>query len=894
MPRGVRARPAPNKIHMPERLPLPDISALCSVERLSSDATAFKFHRRGRHAVVSMPRAAVQVHLQHGMPALVRAIDPVGAQSLLTDACDIVAAGSGARTPVCDAVPLTAGSIRASRPSTGDAATEPCKSTSPEASAVYVPPFPPHPFTSASEGQGGEIEAALQPASIAERKRLVGSLYGGSAPNSSRTRNGIEVSEVIPACPGAPMSASSRADSPAPTTLACAQVVRDIDSELHAALAAEAPSSCDGCDGVVPQQAATRRSADAQLTAPVSCSVDTQDRFLQYAATQHSEGAWRARSASDSRRKEHALHELASSSPRREHSVIPSRIYASVSAPGSQEQASVSADPCVVANAGIVPHTAAETNAYDAALASKLDAAAHSATSAETSPRTPPARIRGNAPTPAVHDCLSPRAAQTSTKLSAFHASLRSRGLLLDAESPHEAAHEASVLSTRSQSIHSRERRPRSNSGDLSAQRGASNSRHLTEWHTPHASPVPRDFSSVCASLLSPMPSPVPKLPGGASPAICEIDPWEDDSAPASPCDAMSAESGQGPLGPAGSSAAQSLQWRDNAWTGSSWQGRSHAAAGSADGASGRRPTVLCALPTDTPAGLIFGLLLPLTLGWHVVLQDPGFGGHRGACTSQSGAAGVDIVWHAVREHAPALQGILMCAAHCDALTRGALSQASACGGVLERERLAAMLAGVRACGIFGPCVTPPAVQSFSAALQPLGLRCVGQRHAGLNRFVSIALHSLQIALCSWVLSAQIRYHRFAMLWLECISFGKGAVQRRVEAWPLLKICQRPSGVRLQSPCISSTPRVNSTQQAVQRNVPAAIRARCCAGGPPCQLSVARGTCPSRAHLCWAFTPWTRAFAAPPAPAFPHCPQLSLSTLHCALKLRPAALATCG
>jgi hypothetical protein len=220
--------------------------------------------------------------------------------------------------------------------------------------------------------------------------------------------------------------------------------------------------------------------------------------------------------------------------------------------------------------------------------------------------------------------------------------------------------------------------------------------------------------------------------PARIGPYICEIDPWDDGSQVLG--SDGSEESGCGPL-PGGSAGDMSLQWQENAWTGSTWRGRGLQQGGGScgsgmdplpsvsGGSSGRQLTVLSALPTDTPAGLLFGVLMPLMLGWHIVLEDSGFGGGVSGPAEGTRHNGV---WAAAAEYAPVLDGILMSVSHCDAFMRGAMEALTR--GESEAEEAANSapfsLARVRACAIFGPCLTPPVAQSFVAAMQPFGLRC--------------------------------------------------------------------------------------------------------------------------------------------------------------------------
>lgn len=172
----------------------------------------------------------------------------------------------------------------------------------------------------------------------------------------------------------------------------------------------------------------------------------------------------------------------------------------------------------------------------------------------------------------------------------------------------------------------------------------------------------------------------------------------------------------------------QSLAWKTGAWSDSaredcvdglgevrstieSWQsGISGVCC-----ATGRQPRLLSALPADTPAALLFGLLLPLSMGWHITLPQA-----RGSCG--------EVVWGALFQ-APnrTFDAVFMPSACCDELTRLAIE---ALGGKAPSEcvpgatALGAPLATLAACAMFGPSVTPGAVQSFVASMQPFGLRC--------------------------------------------------------------------------------------------------------------------------------------------------------------------------
>jgi hypothetical protein len=211
--------------------------------------------------------------------------------------------------------------------------------------------------------------------------------------------------------------------------------------------------------------------------------------------------------------------------------------------------------------------------------------------------------------------------------------------------------------------------------------------------------------------------------PVGVSPCVCEINPWDDDDEDSEGLralggeqeEALSQESFGGPvMGGGASFGEQSLPWRDNAWTGSTWRPEG---AGSCLSASSWQPRVLCALPTATPAGLLFGLLTPLLLGWHIVLENPGF------CPG-SGGETLEGAWLALQEHGAALDGLLLTAAHCDVLTRCAMEECSSLEGPWSKATGPLLsLAALRSCAIFGPCLTPPVAQSFLAALQPFGLR---------------------------------------------------------------------------------------------------------------------------------------------------------------------------
>eukprot|EP00892_Ulva_mutabilis_P006300 jgi/Ulvmu1/4041/UM019_0018.1 len=172
---------------------------------------------------------------------------------------------------------------------------------------------------------------------------------------------------------------------------------------------------------------------------------------------------------------------------------------------------------------------------------------------------------------------------------------------------------------------------------------------------------------------------------------------------------------------------AHSLAWKTDAWSDSvredggprisevrstieSWQsGISGACCG-----SGRQPRLLSALPADTPAALLFGLLLPLSMGWHITLP----------CEERSCG---EVLWKALfRDPARTFDAVFMPSACCDELTRLAIE---ALGGKAPSEcvqgatALGAPLATLAACAMFGPAVTPGAVQSFVASMQPFGLR---------------------------------------------------------------------------------------------------------------------------------------------------------------------------
>lgn len=171
----------------------------------------------------------------------------------------------------------------------------------------------------------------------------------------------------------------------------------------------------------------------------------------------------------------------------------------------------------------------------------------------------------------------------------------------------------------------------------------------------------------------------------------------------------------------------QSLAWKTGAWSDSvkeddgaalsevrstieSWQsGISGACC-----AAGRQPRLLSALPPDTPAALLFGLLLPLSMGWQVALPQ------------QKGPCG-DVVWKELfRDPAQPFDAVFMPSACCDELTRLSIE---ALGGKAPSEcvqgatALGAPLATLAACALFGPAVTPGTVQSFVASMQPFGLR---------------------------------------------------------------------------------------------------------------------------------------------------------------------------
>jgi hypothetical protein len=140
-----------------------------------------------------------------------------------------------------------------------------------------------------------------------------------------------------------------------------------------------------------------------------------------------------------------------------------------------------------------------------------------------------------------------------------------------------------------------------------------------------------------------------------------------------------------------------------------------------------RQPHLLCALPADTPACLLFGLLLPLSMGWHVTL----------------GAAPVDdthgdLLWNVLcgecstaSSNAPEAtvpyDACYIASAACDILTRRTLEvlggRACSAGGVGGSAAFSAALSKLAVCALFGPSATPATVQSFVASMLPFGLR---------------------------------------------------------------------------------------------------------------------------------------------------------------------------
>jgi hypothetical protein len=663
---------------------------------------------------VTLTVGAVHGHLAHGMPALVRAIDPASAHVLPLPASETPRAGEYA--PAHQPLWHSAGrnSIRASPASTrvGPAYSTPledapCSTPRPAASS-YTPPG--SPFDDACWPQDDSVMCVEPERSRSDQKLQSRGSGDGPSLSAWQVHAAADDSEVIPACPCMPLPEDSSAPPVRPARASDAPIQR---SQLNSIMNGGMPAySGEGDSCTTPR-------AEGEICTDNCVPTNVAEK------------------------KRRALLALPSpSKPSRAQSVIPSRVYAATSPPGSQGEGSslgASPEPCTVARAGHVSAGLIREDTppptYVPALVGEMQSQSAASSEASLLPRAPnaegpPLRMRGTARLSLALDAsdgssrfersASPHNADVPLRLSAFHASIRSRGLLagtspsgyayLHGATSAEAAY-SSELSTQSQGMRSTERWQRGSSAELTP---LDSGRPLPEWHTPDGKTPKLDWRS----QLHGVPSPVPKLPGGASPAICEIDPCNEDSRACSE-EAHSAMSGRGPLAPAGSSAAQSLQWRENAWTGSTW--RSLPIDAGTSGASGRQPAVLCALPTDTPAGLLFGLLLPLALGWHVVVEDCGFGGHR--ADSKTEAA-----WLAACEHAPALHGLLMSAAHCDVFTRGAMAASGIDDVALPS------FAAVRACAIFGPCLTPPVAQSFFASMQPCGLQCASMLLSVMQR----------------------------------------------------------------------------------------------------------------------------------------------------------------
>ena len=142
-----------------------------------------------------------------------------------------------------------------------------------------------------------------------------------------------------------------------------------------------------------------------------------------------------------------------------------------------------------------------------------------------------------------------------------------------------------------------------------------------------------------------------------------------------------------------------------------------------------RQPQLLCALPADTPARLLFGLLLPLSMGWHVTLGAAPSDDSQGEklwnvlCGDGAGA-GVNTP-----EATVPYDACYIASAACDMLTRRALEalggRSSSAGGVGGSAAFSAALSKLAVCALFGPSATPGTVQSFVASMLPFGLRCV-------------------------------------------------------------------------------------------------------------------------------------------------------------------------
>ena len=686
-----------------------------ATETPAASSNAFIFHRRGKHSTVTLSTSTVHGHLAHGSSALVRAIDPCNALTI--------------PAPVVESPKACYRISSLADPSTEDDASRSIRAT-PTSSGLAEPAFAP-PAARCEELPEASysptttpLSARAWPRAAAEAESLLGhttpgrKLRAGANGQSSHPRNVIDDSEVIPACPAMAVSPGSHPDTPA----------------------------------AAPRSAPRARSAspplDEQGSCLASCSQlgEGDESFITPRGDR--ECATECAPATVAELKQRALLGLPTPSPpQRAHSVIPSEVYAGASPPTSHRDAvGASPEPCTLARTGCLqaglirqdtpPATYVPELFEHARQAALADADGSQGTEVEGAL---PVRLRGCGRGNSFSDAHlagwlggadesdDDNAAVVPGRVSALHAALRAHSVLsteraLDRESTDDAAQRdsgSSVLSTQSQTMRSAQpHREGSYPVELPV-RAPARPRPLDtdaspEARTPTRTPLRRGLHS---GPLQGMPSPVPQLPGGGTPEICEIDPWDEDSRVCSPTSNATYESEAGPL-LAGSSAAQSLQWRDNAWTGSTWRGRSAALDdGGGSGASGRQACVLCALPTDTPAGLLFGLLLPLILGWHVVLEDSGVSGNRDDAV-------VHGTWEAMQEHAAALHGIFMSVAHCDAVTRGAMG-ALASSGAAASAVTPFSLAKLRVCAIFGPCLTPPVAQSLFASMQPFGLRCV-------------------------------------------------------------------------------------------------------------------------------------------------------------------------
>lgn len=146
-------------------------------------------------------------------------------------------------------------------------------------------------------------------------------------------------------------------------------------------------------------------------------------------------------------------------------------------------------------------------------------------------------------------------------------------------------------------------------------------------------------------------------------------------------------------------------------------------------GVSIRQPHLLCGLPADTPTRLLFGLLLPLSMGWHVTLAPAPAEDPQGdklwhlLCGDDTGVGG-----HA-SEGAVPYDACYIASAACDMLTRHALEalggRASSLNGVGGSAAFSAALSKMAVCALFGPSATPATIQSFVASMLPFGLRYV-------------------------------------------------------------------------------------------------------------------------------------------------------------------------